>query len=75
MAAPNDTVSQRFALVDNEALNSEQQEFYNFQKATGLLAGYAVYRFGAAELQGHGAGKVVRDFFKTLFKRYLVISG
>lgn len=75
MRAPNDTLSQRFALVDNDALNGKQQEFYNCQKATGLLAGYEVYRFGAAELQGRGAGKVVRDLFKTLFKRYLVISG
>ena len=40
MAAPNDTVSQRFALVDYDALNGKQQEIYNFQKATGVLASY-----------------------------------
>ncbi len=37
MAAPNYTLSQRFALVDYDALNGKQQEIYNFQKATGLL--------------------------------------
>lgn len=34
------------------------------------LAGYEVFRFGAAELQTPTAKADVQDFFKTLFKRY-----
>ncbi len=39
------------------------------------LTGYDVYRFGAAELQGCDADKVVRDFFMALFMRHSVIAG
>lgn len=34
------------------------------------LAGYEVFRFGAAELQGSEAQADVKAFFETLFKRY-----
>ncbi len=34
------------------------------------LAGYEVYRFGGAELQGELGEAPVRDFFEGLFRRY-----
>ena len=34
------------------------------------LAGYEVFRFGAAELQAQSAKADVRAFFEALFKRY-----
>jgi very-short-patch-repair endonuclease len=34
------------------------------------LAGYEVFRFGAAELQAPTAKADVKDFFEALFKRY-----
>jgi len=36
------------------------------------LAGYEVFRFGAAELQANSAKMDVKAFFKALFKRYRV---
>jgi very-short-patch-repair endonuclease len=38
------------------------------------LAGYEVYRFGANELVGEGAEKVIRDFFDKLFRLHRVWS-
>lgn len=37
------------------------------------LAGYHVFRFGAAELQGDEGSAVVKQFFDALFKRYGVV--
>jgi hypothetical protein len=34
------------------------------------LAGYEVYRFGAAELNGDHGRERVRAFFEALFRRY-----
>ncbi|WP_027535529.1 hypothetical protein [Bradyrhizobium sp. WSM3983] len=39
------------------------------------LAGYEVYRFGANELVGDGAEKVMHDFFDKLFRLHRVIMG
>lgn len=36
------------------------------------LAGYEVFRFGAAELNTAGAKMKVKEFFEALFKRYRI---
>lgn len=36
------------------------------------LAGYQVFRFGAKELKGDSAPKLVKHFFETLFRRYKI---
>ena len=38
------------------------------------LAGYEVYRFGANELVGEGAEKVIQDFFEKLFRLHKVTA-
>ena len=37
------------------------------------LAGYEVFRFGVAELEGPKSEAMVRDFFRSLLRRYGVI--
>jgi hypothetical protein len=36
------------------------------------LLGYEVYRFGANELVGAGAGEVVKSMFERLFRKHHV---
>jgi very-short-patch-repair endonuclease len=36
------------------------------------LAGYEVFRFGAAELRAPTADVLVKDFFESLFKRHAI---
>jgi hypothetical protein len=36
------------------------------------LAGYEVFRFGAAELLSEGTDLLVKNFFEALFKRHAI---
>ena len=53
--------------------NADPKLYSNLMYSTRELQilGYEVYRFGASELQGSEAPRLVEDFFSKLFNRYL----